>query len=94
MSALTYAGPPAPTEPPLPWLTLRKGVHAFTGDDGGGISTLTVCPSAQIYIKWIASLAADPPRKCVKKLQGVPITIESNEAVAMTMAGLAQLTSP
>jgi hypothetical protein len=61
-----------------PWLELRQGVRAYTGDDAEGPKILTVCPSIYFYKKWFASLTAVVP-ECTQKPRGVPVTIASNE---------------
>ena len=58
-----------------------QGVRAFTGDDGGGATTLTVCPSARFYSKWFSGATA-AEMGCVKKPRGVPVTIGSDEIVS------------
>ena len=76
--------PPPPqstTKTPPPWLALRQGVRAFTGDDGGGATTLTVCPSVRFYNKWFSGATA-AEMGCAQKPRGVPITIGSDEIVS------------
>lgn len=79
--------PPSPPAPPsphtvettaLPWLQLRQGVKAYTGDNGGGDDFLTVCPTAALYKKWSSSPNAVVPQ-CNDKARGVPVTIGSDE---------------
>src|SRR5205807_1591001 len=80
------SSPPAPPSPPtvettaLPWLQLRQGVKAYTGDNGGGDDFLTVCPSAALYKKWFSSPTAVVP-ECNDKPRGVPVTIGSDEII-------------
>ncbi|MGA7261005.1 MAG: hypothetical protein WCA23_30175 [Stellaceae bacterium] len=71
---------------PPPWLQLRQGVGAYTGDDGGGASTLTVCPSANHYRKWSSSATAVVP-ECREKHKGIPVTINSHEIVMSGLGG-------
>jgi len=79
--------PPSPPASPsphtvettaLPWLQLRQGVKAYTGDNGGGDDFLTVCPTAALYKKWSSSPNAVVPQ-CNDKARGVPVTIGSDE---------------
>jgi hypothetical protein len=81
--------PPSPPAPPsphtvettaLPWLQLRQGVKAYTGDNGGGDDFLTVCPTAALYKKWSSSPNAVVPQ-CNDKARGVPVTIGSDEII-------------
>jgi hypothetical protein len=67
-----------------PWLELRQGARAYTGDDGGTAGTLTVCPSAYLYKKWASSATAVVP-ECRDKPRGVPVKINSDE---ISMSGL------
>jgi hypothetical protein len=61
-----------------PWLELRKRARAYTGDDGGTESTLTVCPSAYLYKKWFSSASA-AVSECSEKLRGIPVTVKSDQ---------------
>ena len=63
------------------WLELRQDARAYTGDDGGTATALTICPSTSSYTKWSASITAVVPG-CSEKPRGVPVTIVSNERVA------------
>ena len=78
------SSPPAPPSPhtvettAVPWLQLRQGVKAYTGDNGGGDDFLTVCPSLALYKKWSSSSVAVVP-ECKDRQRGVPVTIGSDE---------------
>jgi hypothetical protein len=74
--------PFADSSPTLRWLELRDGVRAYTGDDGGGADTLTVCPSAELYKRWSSDTTANVP-ECKEKARGIPITIASNRIEAL-----------
>ena len=65
---------PATSPPGTAWLELRQGVKAYTGDDGGGAKTLTVCTSAYFYKKWFSSSAAVIP-ECTEKPRGIPVRL-------------------
>jgi hypothetical protein len=92
--AMPIAAVPIPAPKPLdapaaalaPWLELRQGVRAYTGDDGGGASALTVCPSAYFYKKWFANSTAVVP-ECTEKPRGVPVTIVSDEIILSGLVG-------
>jgi hypothetical protein len=71
------AGDPSKTPPS--WLVLRRGVRAFTGDDGGGATTLTICSSARLYNRWLLSTAV--VSGCVSVPRGIPVTIGSEELI-------------
>jgi hypothetical protein len=75
-----------PSKTPPPWLVLRQGVRAFTGDDGGGATTLTICPSARLYKRWFTDATAVVPG-CVKKPRDIPVTIGSDEIVSSGWLG-------
>jgi hypothetical protein len=66
------------TSPPATWLELRQGVKAYTGDDGGGAKTLTVCTSAYVYKKWFSNSTAVVP-ECTEKPRGIPVTVASDQ---------------
>jgi hypothetical protein len=70
-----------------PWLELRKGAGAYTGDDGGSASTLTVCPSAYLYKKWFSSATAVVP-ECSEKLRGIPVTVSSDQIFNSGLEGV------
>jgi hypothetical protein len=69
---------PATSPPGTAWLELRQGVKAYTGDDGGGAKTLTVCTSAYFYKKWFSSSTAVVP-ECTEKPRGITVTVASNQ---------------
>jgi hypothetical protein len=75
-----------PSKTPPPWLVLRQGVRAFTGEDGGGATTLTICPSARLYKRWFTDATAVVPG-CVKKPRDIPVTIGSDEIVSSGWLG-------
>jgi hypothetical protein len=62
------------------WLDLRKGVRAFTGDDGGGATSLTVCQTEQAYTKWIDT---SDIQACSVQATGVPVTVASDEIISI-----------
>jgi hypothetical protein len=67
------------------WLELRMGQGAYTDDDdGGGASTLTVCDTARAYLKW-ADLVKNAGQHCTSHARGVPVTISSNDVVAVDL---------
>jgi hypothetical protein len=68
------------------WLELRKGARAYTGDDGGSESTLTVCPSVYLYKKWFSSATAVVP-ECSEKLRGIPVTVNSDQIFSSGLEG-------
>jgi len=71
----------------LPWLEIRKGVHAYTGEDGGDArTTLTVCNSAQAYLKWIDGVTG-ADRQCANHPRGEPVTISSDDTVDSGVSG-------
>jgi hypothetical protein len=70
---------------PPPWLVLRRGVRAFTGDDGGGATTLTICPSARFYNRWFSPTAVVPG--CARVPRDIPVTIGSDEIVSSGRVG-------
>jgi len=73
-----------------PWLELRKGARAYTGDDGGGENTLTVCPSAYLYnkqrLKWVSNTTAILA-ECKEKRRGIPVTVSSNQIFSSAFEG-------
>src|SRR5215469_5697631 len=85
----TNAAPSSPPASPsphtvettsVPWLQLRQGVKAYTGDNGGSDDFLTVCPSAALYKKWSSSPIAVVP-ECKDRQRGVRVTIGSDEII-------------
>jgi hypothetical protein len=75
-----------PSKIPPPWLVLRQGVRAFTGDDGGGASALTICPSVRLYKRWFSDATAVVP-ECQEIPRGIPVTIGSDEIVSSGLIG-------
>jgi hypothetical protein len=69
-----------------PWLELRRGVQAYTGDDGGGARTLTVCPSVYLYKKWSSDSSAVVP-ECKEEPRGVSVTLASDEIITSGLVG-------
>ena len=81
--------PPSPAAPPsphtvettaIPWLQLRQGVKAYTGDNGGGDEFLTVCPTAALYKKVVLHFSG-VAAQCNDKARGVPVSIGSDEII-------------
>jgi hypothetical protein len=69
-----------------PWLELRKGARAWTGDDRETESTVTVCPSAYLYKKWFSSPTAVVP-ECSEKPRGIPVTVSSDQIFSSGLKG-------
>jgi hypothetical protein len=69
-----------------PWLELRKGAKAWTGDDGGIESTLNVCPSAYLFKKWFSSPTAVVP-ECSEKPRGIAVTVSSDQIFSSGLKG-------
>lgn len=65
----------------LPWLELRKGMQAYTGTDGGGSTTVTVCSSPTAYEDFVNDVKGYE-HQCAKKQQGISVSITSNKIVA------------
>jgi hypothetical protein len=83
VSIVAIAKPPAAGDLAPSWLLLRQGVPAYTGNDGGTATTLTVCPSAAIYRKWIDSAAERAPAACTHRLVGASVTIATNALIPL-----------
>jgi hypothetical protein len=81
-------GPTIVNPPKIPpqWLALAQGVRAFTGDDGGGASALTICPSVRLYKRWFSDATAVVP-ECQEIPRGIPVTIGSDEVVSSGLIG-------
>jgi hypothetical protein len=43
----------AGADEPLMWKRAEPGAHAYLGDDGGGLDTVTVCDTADRYRDWL-----------------------------------------
>ncbi len=69
-------------EPTPPWLELRNGVQAYTDDDGGDATTLTVCDSSQAWLDW-ADTESD--KHCTHRPKGMAVTIASDKIVAIDL---------
>ena len=55
------------------WKKAAPGTHAFLGDDGGGVNTVTVCDTADGFRDW---LKYEHPRGCQTFQHDLPAIIE------------------
>jgi hypothetical protein len=83
VSFVAIANPPGAGNRAPSWLLLRQGVPAYTGNDGGTATTLTVCPSAAIYRKWIDSAVERAPATCTQRVVGASVTIATDALIPL-----------
>lgn len=55
------------------WKRPAPGTHAFLGDDGGGVNTVTVCETADLFRDW---LNYEHPRGCQTFRHDLRVVIE------------------